>query len=568
MENIFPSCFSGVCEPEFFEFRALLLMFILKNFCIIQDKDKDRLRDFMSKIQVNGTLTFNPIPIATSPQSILFEKSLSETLSELGDDANSYFEGVSTGLKQPPPATTTTNAPKSNILRTSLTSLFRNFEPPPDPVVNSRYLNEFDELGFIGKGGFGSVVKARNKIDGSIYAIKKIKFRDFPLMFNDGATRKKKFGSKAENVLREVTALAKLDHPNVARYYAAWIEKDCSYPQASSSQRNYFFSQPLTLPYPRKRQSSDGDESSIKNAGSNRTSFDNTNTFTKNFITKSKSKSTTKSNSNNSKQNNNSNSKTKISNKENENNSQENEDESKEDNSEDENSTESDGDDDLQFGDNLQSDPKILKEPPVMGKLWQGNSSLSESQSVSVVNNDTTNKTVDNEHETSSITELSRSNTFSLIPYVKPRVTEVHSLERSHSSPLYSAQSPPTPPQSSSKDKYVLYIQMQLYSALTLKDFLEQPDRVVDRQHNLFLLRQLIDGLHHIHSRKFIHRDLKPANIFIDSEGGLRIGDFGLSKEFWGNVEDGSDMSDFNGFSLSGNSFFQKRKNVSRYQHR
>lgn len=44
-----------------------------------------------------------------------------------------------------------------------------------NPVdVNSRYMNEWDEIGRLGKGGYGEVVKSRNKMDGRVYAIKKI----------------------------------------------------------------------------------------------------------------------------------------------------------------------------------------------------------------------------------------------------------------------------------------------------------------------------------------------------------------------------------------------------------
>nr|XP_021527334.1 eukaryotic translation initiation factor 2-alpha kinase 1 [Aotus nancymaae] len=38
----------------------------------------------------------------------------------------------------------------------------------------SRYLNEFEELAILGKGGYGRVYKVRNKLDGQYYAIKKI----------------------------------------------------------------------------------------------------------------------------------------------------------------------------------------------------------------------------------------------------------------------------------------------------------------------------------------------------------------------------------------------------------
>ena len=37
-------------------------------------------------------------------------------------------------------------------------------------------------------------------------------------------------------------------------------------------------------------------------------------------------------------------------------------------------------------------------------------------------------------------------------------------------------------------------------------------------------------GIDYLHSKKVIYRDLKPENILIDVDGGLKIGDFGLSK--------------------------------------
>lgn len=38
----------------------------------------------------------------------------------------------------------------------------------------SRYSTEYEELEYIAHGGFGRVYKARNKLDGIVYAIKKI----------------------------------------------------------------------------------------------------------------------------------------------------------------------------------------------------------------------------------------------------------------------------------------------------------------------------------------------------------------------------------------------------------
>ncbi|KAL2219885.1 anticodon binding domain of tRNAs-domain-containing protein [Thermoascus aurantiacus ATCC 26904] len=75
----------------------------------------------------------------------------------------------------------------------------------------SRYGQDFDEAGRLGKGGFGQVVKARNKLDGRFYAIKKISH-------NSAAALK--------DTLSEIMLLSRLNHPYVVRYYTAWLEED------------------------------------------------------------------------------------------------------------------------------------------------------------------------------------------------------------------------------------------------------------------------------------------------------------------------------------------------------
>ena len=58
------------------------------------------------------------------------------------------------------------------------------------------------------------------------------------------------------------------------------------------------------------------------------------------------------------------------------------------------------------------------------------------------------------------------------------------------------------------------------------------PDEILD------LASQLADGLRAAHQRRIIHRDLKPANLIVDTDGRLRILDFGLAK-----AQPGSDDS-------------------------
>jgi eukaryotic translation initiation factor 2-alpha kinase 4 len=89
------------------------------------------------------------------------------------------------------------------ISRVRRESTTRNF-------ASSRYREDFVEEGRLGKGGFGEVVKARKKLDGQIYAIKKI-------------TQKSQ--ASLTEVLKEVRLLSQLSHPAVVRYYNTWLEE-------------------------------------------------------------------------------------------------------------------------------------------------------------------------------------------------------------------------------------------------------------------------------------------------------------------------------------------------------
>lgn len=76
---------------------------------------------------------------------------------------------------------------------------------------HSRFAKDYDLKGCLGKGGFGVVYHVQNRTDGGEYAVKKIKLPSMK--------------SARQKVMREVHALAQLDHPKIVRYFHSWLEQ-------------------------------------------------------------------------------------------------------------------------------------------------------------------------------------------------------------------------------------------------------------------------------------------------------------------------------------------------------
>ncbi|PSK56571.1 hypothetical protein B9Z65_6195 [Elsinoe australis] len=267
----------------------------------------------------------------------------------------------------------------------------------------SRYIADFTELHRLGRGGFGEVVKARNKIDGGIYAIKKIKSES---------------RTQLEQVLSEVMLLHRLNHPYVVRYYSAWVEDAPDAPITDSSITTSQEEDTFSLGH-----------SNIQFGFSSR-GLD--------FVSSSGYKGIQFG------------------------------DDDDEDDEEDE-SEDEESDDNIEFGDS--TSPVAQRAHTVPG-----------SDEVAVDDSDG---------------EQSRH-------FAKPRST------------------------SSRLVRSTLYIQMELCEKKTLRDLIMR-DMHSKPDAGWQMLRQILEGLAHIHSHGIIHRDLKPDNIFIDMAENPRIGDFGLA---------------------------------------
>lgn len=74
-----------------------------------------------------------------------------------------------------------------------------------------RCATDFEPCEFIARGGFGAVYRARNRLDGTEYALKMI-----PIVLGQRDT--------ARQMIREVQLLSRLSHPHVVAYKTAWLE--------------------------------------------------------------------------------------------------------------------------------------------------------------------------------------------------------------------------------------------------------------------------------------------------------------------------------------------------------
>ena len=73
------------------------------------------------------------------------------------------------------------------------------------------------------------------------------------------------------------------------------------------------------------------------------------------------------------------------------------------------------------------------------------------------------------------------------------------------------------------------YIVMELMEGLTLKDEIERHGPMAPEAAIAKIL-DVIDGLQTAHRLDIIHRDVKPSNCFLEADGRVKVGDFGLAK--------------------------------------
>lgn len=79
------------------------------------------------------------------------------------------------------------------------------------------------------------------------------------------------------------------------------------------------------------------------------------------------------------------------------------------------------------------------------------------------------------------------------------------------------------------EDRGQPYIVMELMPGRTLTDLVKEKGPLPYRE-AVSLILDVVEGLKEAHRLGLVHRDVKPSNCFLDTDGRVKIGDFGLAK--------------------------------------
>ena len=87
----------------------------------------------------------------------------------------------------------------------------------------------------------------------------------------------------------------------------------------------------------------------------------------------------------------------------------------------------------------------------------------------------------------------------------------------------------------SRKINNILYIVMEYYAGTNLKEFIDKNiknNKLIEENKLYNIIKQICIGIKEIHNNNIIHKDIKPENIFMNEKMEIKIGDFGISKQF------------------------------------
>lgn len=73
------------------------------------------------------------------------------------------------------------------------------------------------------------------------------------------------------------------------------------------------------------------------------------------------------------------------------------------------------------------------------------------------------------------------------------------------------------------------YIVMEYVDGITLKEYIQQQGKI-DPREAIYFITQILRALQHAHDRGIVHRDVKPQNTMLQSDGTIKVTDFGIAR--------------------------------------
>ncbi|GFR96851.1 eukaryotic translation initiation factor 2-alpha kinase 4 [Elysia marginata] len=336
----------------------------------------------------------------------------------------------------------------------------------------SRLASEFDLLKVLGKGGFGDVLKVKNKLDGRFYAIKRIPLNPKSKAFN-------------KKMKREVKLLSRLNHENVVRYYCSWIEisDDIAHSESSSSRTTpsslsqMFRSPQVPQPTPQTAAAAHGGRKGPHIVRS----IPLTKTPVLTAAGGGPAGGVVKSA-------------------------------------------------------NCSFDPVIGDVDNLVPRVGDESVEWLTSFDKGVEIIDSSSDEEEDEADvfgTSFMPKMDRSED-SIVFDTDESPADSNAPSKVTKEAAHTEASIPSGQEADSEPEEltikILYIQMEYCEKSTLRTCIDG-GLCADQDRMWRLFREIIDGLVHIHGQGMIHRDLKPVNIFLDSQDHVKIGDFGLATD-------------------------------------
>eukprot|EP01138_Halocafeteria_seosinensis_P012644 gb/GECG01012919.1/.p1 GENE.gb/GECG01012919.1/~~gb/GECG01012919.1/.p1 ORF type:complete len:1513 (+),score=256.97 gb/GECG01012919.1/:1-4539(+) len=390
------------------------------------------------------------------------------------------------------------------------------FLPHMQPSANreSRFETDFEEIACLGEGGFGKVLKVRNRLDGMFYAIKVIKLEKESML--------------NKKMLREVTTLSRLHHRYIVRYFQAWLEggdatregkerqNRIGRNQANSDDQSTDAEESETTPTLAYKQTAkrgheishatqsqyvkdvDGSLVDISVAGydehrvapqmdSERNLFSKKRTGSEDWMALDTSSSGYPGNAN----------------AQNAQNEEDSSTESEEEDSEDEDSSSEDS------TESASSSTESDKEQEASYSFdEEGGAGPEYSESLAL-----------------PATKEENTGDSSLFEWTANEQQPVDGK----STDQKQVQKPTATSKPAKAPRQYLYIQMEFCPGSTLREIVDEHNLRENVEKIWRLFSQILEALSYLQNRGVIHRDLKPPNLFIDAEECIKIGDFGLA---------------------------------------